>query len=160
MNLTELELPCALTDEEVYSRSRMLGETVSLIDDTQAARTAAMKEFKERLVGLNETQRKLARIIRDRVESRMVRCVVRFHSPGEGMKRTVRTDTGEMVREEAMTESEKQLNLFAGQRAFDEYMESQGVSGNDSTERLQEGSTPEGQDNEAGESAEGEGSED
>jgi hypothetical protein len=123
----ELELPCMLTDEEVQSRGRMLGETVSIIDDTQTARTAKMKEFKEQLVGLNEAQRKLARVIRHRVENRMVCCAVLFHVPGEGMKRIVRTDTGEVVREEEMTESERQLNLFAAQHEFQAFMESQDI---------------------------------
>jgi len=47
----ELELPCMLTDEEVQSRGRMLGETIWSIDETNTARTEAMKKFKERLVG-------------------------------------------------------------------------------------------------------------
>lgn len=124
---TELELPCTLTDEEVQSRGRMLGETIWAIDDTQAARTAAMKEFKERLVGLNEQQRKLARVIRNRVENRMVQCAVQFHAPLEGVKRIVRMDTGEVVREEPMTDSEKQLNLFAAQGDFESFMKDQGI---------------------------------
>lgn len=123
----ELELPCMLTDEEVQSRGRMLGETIWSIDETNTARTEAMKKFKERLVGLNEQQRKLARIIRNRVEPRMVHCAVRFHMPCEGMKRIVRMDTGEVVREEQMTDSEKQLNLFAAQQEFERFMEGQGV---------------------------------
>lgn len=123
----ELELPCALTDEEVQSCGRMLGETVSQIDDTQETRTATMKEFKERLVGLNETQRKLARIIRNRVENRMVMCVVQFHTPAEGIKRIVRGDTGEVVDERTMTDSEKQMNLFAAQKDFEEFVKGNGI---------------------------------
>jgi hypothetical protein len=121
----ELQLFCALTDEEVQSRGLMLGETVSAIDQTQAARTSAMKDFKERIVGLNERQRDLARVIRERSEERMVSCAVRFHTPCEGMKRIIRMDTGEMVREESMTSSEKQLNLFAAQQEFERFMDSQ-----------------------------------
>ena len=60
----------------------------------------------------------------------MVSCTVQFHTPCEGIKRIVRTDTGEMVREERMMNSEKQLNLFAAQSDFDSYMKSQGL-GND-----------------------------
>jgi hypothetical protein len=123
----ELELFCTLIDDEVRSRGLMLGETIWAIDDTNSARTAAMKEFKERLVGLNEQQRKLARIIRERAEQRMVSCAVQFHTPCEGIKRIVRIDTGEMVREEPMTNSEKQLNLFAAQSDFERFMESQKI---------------------------------
>lgn len=131
----EMELPCALTDEEVQSRGRMLGETIWTIDETTAARTAAMKEFKERLVGLNETQRKLARVIRNRVENRMVYCAVHYHVPGEGLKRIIRTDTGEVVSEVEMTEPEKQLHLFASQRDFESFMEQQKPELEDRPER-------------------------
>jgi hypothetical protein len=86
-----------------------------------------MKEFKERLVGLNEQQRKLARVIRGRVELRMVQCAVLFHAPLEGVKRIVRMDTGEVVREEPMTDSEKQLNLFAAQSEFERFTKGHGV---------------------------------
>ena len=123
----ELALFCMLTDEEVQSRGLMLGETISAIDDTNTARSVAMKEYKERLTGYVELQRKLARIIRERSEERMVACWVIFHAPAEGMKRIIRSDTGEVVREEEMTSSEKQLNLFAGQQDFKEFMEGQGL---------------------------------
>lgn len=124
---TERELMCALSDEEVQSRGRLLGETVTQIDDTNAARSSAMKEFKERLTGLNEQQRKLARVIRDRSEKRMVTCLIKFHAPMEGMKRTVRMDTGEVIGEEPMTDGEKQMHLFAGQQDFERFMKDQGV---------------------------------
>lgn len=146
---TELELPCTLTDEEVQSRGRMPGETVVTIDDVQDARTAAMKEFKDRLVGLNEQQRKLARIIRDRVEPRMVQCLVQFHMPREGMKRIVRGDTGEIVRELEMTAAEKLLNLFASQKEFEDFLKAQGLSGARDAEppaEKQEDEKPQGDD--------------
>ena len=56
-----------------------------------------------------------------------MRCAVMYHVPCEGQKRIVRTDTGEQVREEAMTEAEKQLNLFAAQAEFDEFMRRQAI---------------------------------
>lgn len=125
----ELQLFCTLTDEEVQSRGLMLGETVSLIDDTNSARTTAMKEYKDRLTGLTERQRELAQIIRERSEKRMVECRVIFHAPSEGMKRVVRLDTGEQVREEPMTTAEKQMNLFASQKDFEEFMRDQTDAG-------------------------------
>jgi hypothetical protein len=121
----ELQLFCTLTDAEVQQRGLMLGETVSAIDATNTARTEAMKKFKESLVGLTEQQRKLAHIIRERAEERMVSCAVQYHMPSEGTKRVIRLDTGEVVREEEMTNSEKQLNLFAAQQDFAAFMESQ-----------------------------------
>lgn len=124
----ERELACVLTDEEVQSRARLLAETVTTMDEVQAERTGRMKEFKDRLTGLNEQQRKLSRVICDRSERRMVLCAVRFHLPVEGLKRVVRMDTGEVVGEEPMSESERQLHLFAAQQDFATYMESQGIA--------------------------------
>ncbi|HVW78543.1 MAG TPA: hypothetical protein VHB45_13085 [Alloacidobacterium sp.] len=123
----EMKLSCVLTDEEVQRRGRALGETVSQIDALSKARTAAMKEFKDKQVGLEEEQRELSRAIRDRLEERMVRCAVQFHAPQEGYKRIVRLDTGEIVRKEPMTDAEKQLNLFAAHRDFEKFMREQGV---------------------------------
>jgi hypothetical protein len=107
-----MELACALTDDEVRSRGDLLSETITRMDDLQEERASAMKRYKEQLTGLAETQRKVARAIQTRCEVRMVRCGVLYHSPSEGMKRIVRMDTGEVVREEVMTDAEKQLNLF------------------------------------------------
>jgi hypothetical protein len=125
---TELELFCQLTEEERLSRALMLAETVHAIDETEAARTALGKEFREKITGLLEQQRKLSRILHDQAERRLVECRTFFHVPIQGSKRIVRMDTGEMVREEAMTAAELQLNIFAGQREFEEYMRGQDVS--------------------------------
>ena len=124
----ELALMCTLTDLEVQSRGNMLGETVGSIDETNRSLTETRKRFKEKLVGLNETQRKLARILHERAEERMVDCVVQFHTPCEGIKRVIRMDTGEVVKENPMTNSEKQLNLFDSQLEFRKFMESQDVA--------------------------------
>jgi hypothetical protein len=130
----ELELPCELTDEELHSRARMISETIGEIDALQGSRTEAMRQFKERLTGLVEMQRKLARIITTGIESRMVYCVVMFHAPCEGLKRIIRTDTGEAVREEPMTDQERQLNLFAAPSDFAKFMEGQGIDPPPATE--------------------------
>jgi hypothetical protein len=141
----ELELPCELTDEELHSRARMISETIGQIDDVQAARTEQMKKFKEHLTGLVEMQRKLARIIKTGIEPRMVYCAVLFHTPCEGHKRIIRTDTGEPVREEPMTDQEKQLNLFAAQSDFAKFMEGQGIDppATDESSENPDGSEPE-----------------
>lgn len=123
----ELELYCALTEEELRSRALMLVEAVTAIDDTEAARTAATKEFRERITGLVETQRKLSKILRDQAERRMVQCAVLFHVPQEGTKRVVRLDTGEIAREEAMSAADLQLNIWNSPNDFIDFMRGQGV---------------------------------
>ncbi len=109
----EMEFACALSEDELRARGRMLGETIYAIDETNAERAETMRKFKDTLTGLNERQRKLAAAIRSRTETRLVNCVVYYHTPDEGIKLVVRTDTGEVVGEMPMTNAEKQLNLFA-----------------------------------------------
>ena len=110
--LIERKLICHLTDAELQSRGRMLSETIALIDQVQSARAQVNKEFKEKITGLQEEQRRLAAAYVNRAEERLVECAVQFHRPSEGIKRIVRTDTGEVIAEESMTDQEKQLNLF------------------------------------------------
>lgn len=117
--LIEKKLLCHLTDAEVMSRGRVMSETIAMIDQVQSARTQANKEFKEKITGLQEEQRKLAAAFVNRVEERLVECVVLFHRPSEGIKRIVRSDTGEVVSEEEMTDQEKQLNLFGNSEKQD-----------------------------------------
>ena len=123
----ELELYCALTEDEVRSRTMMLVETVQSIDETKSAQTEAAKQFRERLTGLQEKQRDLSKVLRDGAEKRMVSCVVLFHVPVEGTKRMVRLDTGEIAREEAMSVAECQLNIWNSPDDFTKFMSGQGV---------------------------------
>ncbi len=121
----ELELACTLGEDELQSRSLALVETVTAKDEVDAARKAVAKEFRDKLTGLDERQRLLSRVIRSGIEHRMVACLVKFHVPAEATKRIIRLDTGDVVREEAMTESECQLHMFASQGEFERFMGSQ-----------------------------------
>ena len=121
----ELQLPCTLTEHELSSRSMMLVETITAVDETNAARSGAMKEYKDRLTALEERQRELARAIRTGIEDRMVACIAEYHTPVEATKRVIRLDTGEVVREEAMSAAECQLHMFDSKVEFEKYMKSQ-----------------------------------
>ncbi len=108
-SIFETELLCSLSEDEVLSRGRMLGDMIAREDEIEEARKKAMTEFKEKLTGVRERQRELAGIIRERRERRLVRCVVQYHIPEEGRKRMIRIDTGEVIDESWMTDAEKQL---------------------------------------------------
>jgi hypothetical protein len=71
-----------------------------------------MKGFSEELKGLRGEIRKLSGIIRRKQENRPVICYVEFHSPVVGTKRISRKDTGEFVRDEAMSAQECQTTIF------------------------------------------------
>lgn len=121
----ELQLPCTLTEHELSSRSMMLVESIGRVDEVNAARSEAMKSFKDTLTGLEERQRELAKAIRTGIEDRMVACLAQFHTPVEATKRILRLDTGEVVREEAMSSAECQLHMFDSKVEFEKYMSSQ-----------------------------------
>lgn len=133
----ELDLPCTLTDEELQSRSIMLAETVVQVDDVQEARSSSAKDFREKLVGLLERQRMLSGVLKTRIERRIVRCIVEFHTPAEATKRITRLDTGEVVREEAMTAAECQLNLWSSKVEFEAYMRKQAQEGSSDSREAQ-----------------------
>lgn len=122
----ELDLPCMLSEDEVQSRGMMLVETVAQKDDVAAAKRTVTKEFNDKLTALDERQRQLAVVIRSGIETRLVACELQFHTPAEASKRTVRLDTGEVVREEAMTPAECQTHMFAAYTEFENFMKAQG----------------------------------
>jgi hypothetical protein len=121
----ELELPCTLSEAELQSRSMMLVETVATKDDTAAQKRTVSKEFNDKLTALDERQRQLAHVMRTGIERRMVACEVFFHTPAEASKRIVRLDTGEVVKEEAMTAAECQTHMFAAYTEFENFMKDQ-----------------------------------
>ena len=113
MKQVELELMCELTDEDVQMRAQQLAGAFVERDKVDAAKREAARAFSKQLEGIDERMRRLSDAIRDRREMRFVRCAVIFHSPVVGTKRLMRVDTGELVREEAMTIGECQQFLFA-----------------------------------------------
>lgn len=121
----ELDLPCALNDNEIASRSMMLVETVARKDEVASAKRTVTKDFNDKLTALDERQRQLAHVIRTGIETRLVACELLFHTPAEASKRTIRLDTGEVVREEAMTAAECQTHMFAAYTEFENFMKSQ-----------------------------------
>ena len=111
----------------MVSRGLMLVETVTAKDETRAAQTESAKQFRELLTGLDQRQRDLSRVIRTRIEQRMIRCVVHFHTPAEATKRVIRIDTGEVVKEVAMSAEECQMHMFSSQVEFEAFMRAQEV---------------------------------
>jgi hypothetical protein len=102
----DLELWCELTGDEIQERAQQLGNALSEYDRVDADKKEAMKEYAESLKEISGRMRRLSGIIRNRTEQRIVKCIVTFHTPVAGTKRIVRLDTGELVREEAMTMAE------------------------------------------------------
>jgi hypothetical protein len=111
----ELKLHCDLSEDELRARGQKLAEALREIRRVEDAKRDAMKDFKEQLEELHGETRETADAIRNKSEFRLVSCQVFFHAPVVGSKRTIRMDTGELVREEAMTLDEQQMNLYASE---------------------------------------------
>jgi hypothetical protein len=112
MKQIEIQLACELSQEEIQFRAQELGVSVADYDVVDDEKKSVMKNFKERLEVISHRMRRLSRIVQEKREFRMVPCAVEFHVPAVGSKRIVRTDTGEIVREEPMNAEERQNNLF------------------------------------------------
>lgn len=93
--MIEIELACALSEEDVLSRGDYLVDLIARMDAVKEERANVVKRYKDQLSGLAETQRKVAGAIRARCETRTVHCWVTYHVPCEGVKRTTRMDTGD-----------------------------------------------------------------
>lgn len=107
-----LDLMCELSDMEINDRAQQLSSTLQRYDEIEIEKKNSAKQYADLLGELGGQTRKLSGIIRRRAESRPVMCAVAFHSPAAGSKRIIRKDTGEIVKEEAMSHAEMQNNLF------------------------------------------------
>ena len=105
-------LTCELSEAELNEKGQLMSAAMLEYDETEDRKKAATKDFSESLQELRSRMRQLSKIIREKTEPRSVTCAVRYHNPEPGMKRIIREDTGEIVRDEQMTMEERQRNLF------------------------------------------------
>jgi hypothetical protein len=112
MKKLTLDLECQLTAEELQDRGQQISTAMVRYDEVEEAKKAANAEASEEMKGLRAKMSELAHVIRKKAETRPIECVVRFHTPEVGVKRIIRKDIGEIVRDQPMTESERQNNLF------------------------------------------------
>jgi hypothetical protein len=101
------------SEEELRGKSKQLALSIQLKTQAQEEQKAAASQFKERIESADAQIGKLSRDINSGWEMRNVDCQVQFHTPTVGAKTVVRLDTGEIVKESAMLQSELQENLFS-----------------------------------------------
>jgi hypothetical protein len=109
----ELKLHCDLDESELRDRGQQLAESLREAARVEKEKSDAAKDFKEQLEEIYGRMGAVAEAIREKCEFRLVACEVQFHTPVVGSKRTIRLDTGELLRDESMTMDEQQLNLYA-----------------------------------------------
>ena len=109
----ELKLRCDLGRAELLQRGQELAEAQREAARVEDEKRDVMKNFKERLEEIYGRMRETGEAIREKSEFRLVACEVQFNTPSVGSKRTIRLDTGELLRDESMTPDEQQLHLYA-----------------------------------------------
>jgi hypothetical protein len=109
---TTFILPVQFTPEELNERRDEIASAMLEYDRVEAQKKIAAKEYAAVLKTLRTDMSRLARQINRGGEERDVECTLTFHDPEPGFKTITRLDTGEVVRQEPMTDDEKQENLF------------------------------------------------
>lgn len=104
------QLPCALTDSDLAQIARAIGGKRHEIQDLEAKKRQATDHYKALIDGAQAKADELAEAARAGVEQREVLCVEAFvWRSGKVVVR--RDDTGEVVRERAMTVEERQAGM-------------------------------------------------
>ncbi len=106
-----MQLECAYGDDELAEKRDALADATIAVGEVEFRKSSAAKAFKEELDALYAKCGQLSRQIRARSEFRMTDCVIEMNKPNVGEKTTIRLDTGEMVKVEVMTDSERQEEI-------------------------------------------------
>lgn len=108
----KLQLRCEYSEQELAEKRDELSSVTIGAHEVEQRKADAAKEFKEQLDTLYSRGDVLAHQIKARGENREIDCVIELNKPTVGIKRIARLDTGEFVKDEAMTEEERQIGLF------------------------------------------------
>ena len=112
MKRISINLKCEYSSVELDEKRDELSSVILGAHEVERRKADANKEYKESLEALYSRRDVLAFQIKSRNEIRPVECAIEFHKPVTGVKRIVRLDTGELVKDEPMTEEERQEKLF------------------------------------------------
>jgi flagellar motor switch protein FliM len=105
-------LPVLYTQEEMDEKRDRLSTAMLQYDAVEEEKKVAASKYVEDMKALRGEMRQLSKAIHRKGEDRSTDCIVKFHDPSLGFKTIVRLDTGEVIRTEAMSDDERQDNLF------------------------------------------------
>jgi len=111
MKKTICRLRCLLTDEEKINVGRQLAEATNDLEEIEEDKKQVVADFKAKSTAAEALISSLGNKLRSGYEFRDVSCFINFDQPEKGQKQTVRSDTGEVVSTEIMSEEEKQREL-------------------------------------------------
>lgn len=103
-------LPVALTQEELLEKSQELAKDQLDIKDTEARAKDVAADFKAIIAKLDATIGILSRAITNGYEYREVECEWQYNYK-TGIKTLTRLDTGKTVKEEIISDHERQIGL-------------------------------------------------
>lgn len=107
-----LDLWWEFTTEELQQKGQDLARALELQGEMEIAEKGRREQYKTEMEEMGGQVRSISQHIRRRGMLRPVPCTVLFHRPRVGAKTVVREDTGELVKEEAMSPAECQEHLF------------------------------------------------
>jgi hypothetical protein len=99
------------TDTEKRELGEALARENQTIYDLREQKKTITSEFNARIESAEKRASDLTTKINTGYELREVECLVLMETPRPGMKRLIRIDTNEMIRDEAMTAAEMQQNF-------------------------------------------------
>ncbi len=106
-----LELPVKLTEVELADCSYRLAENIGALESIETERKADNDHWNAKAKAVKPVIERLAKMVRERQELRQVEVRELLDGPAKTAK-TIRVDTGEVIRTREMTEAERQRSLF------------------------------------------------
>jgi hypothetical protein len=104
-------LRCDLSPNEKQDLSEKLVRMLLETEEAEESRSEFMTDWKARMESLTKLVKRYTNMLAKGYEYRDIDCRVMYNTPHSGWKTLFRPDTGEVVREEQMTDDERQENL-------------------------------------------------
>ncbi|MBN1253958.1 MAG: hypothetical protein JXA50_01620 [Deltaproteobacteria bacterium] len=108
-----LHLECILTDQEKLAYSKTLSENVSKTARAEEALSSFQKQMKAEIASCEAQINMLAEKINTGKEYRMVECEIRYDFKMQE-KKWIRSDTGEVAKQDIISEEELQEEMKLG----------------------------------------------
>jgi hypothetical protein len=111
MKVQQEYLKYQFTEPELKERATQLARECRELEDIENEKKQVMSDFKAKIDGHQAKISGLSNNINNGYEYRYIDCEVVLNQPIDGEKQIIRKDTGELVKQEAMTPQELQEEL-------------------------------------------------
>lgn len=97
---------------KIKDLAKELAYETRTLEETEDQKKSVVSDFTNTITGVKAKISGLANKVNNGYEFRNIDCEISFNNPEAGQKTIIRIDTGEIVKIEDMTQSERQENLF------------------------------------------------